>query len=102
VKAVGYIILTFKFFKENNTWVGICEEFGTSAFGDNIDDVQVQLKELTLLHLNTLERVGERGRVFKENKIKLFHGKPQREAKLKSCPIYPDAYIRHHIQPVGA
>jgi len=52
-----FIILTEKYSKEDDKWVGICEE---------------HLKEAVLLHLNTLEELGERERFFKENDIKVY------------------------------
>ena len=95
----GYVVLTCKFHKEGPQWVGLCEELGTSAFAPTIEDAQKDLKELVLLHLNTLEKVGERERFFTENKIKLRPAKPREPIAIK---VYPkqNNYVAPCIYPV--
>lgn len=68
-----FIILTLIFSKENEQWVGICEELGVSQFGDSYEETKKDLCEAVLLHLNTLEDLGERERFFKENNIKVYN-----------------------------
>jgi len=100
MKAKGYIILTFRFTKEGDNWVGICEQLGTSAFDKSIEIASEKLRELTGLHLNTLEQIGERERVFRENGIKVFAQKPSND-KTVNCPIDPNALISHQVQTVS-
>jgi predicted RNase H-like HicB family nuclease len=96
----GYVILTCKFRKEGKQWVGLCEELGTSAFASTFEEVQERLKEAISLHLNTLERVGERARFFKENNIKLYAAKP-REPVCRTVEAVSDSFIAPCVYPVG-
>ncbi|OGU72340.1 MAG: hypothetical protein A2V93_01625 [Ignavibacteria bacterium RBG_16_34_14] len=68
-----FIILTMIFSKEDDQWVGLCEELGVSQFGDSYEEAKEHLNEAVLLHLNTLEDLGESERFFKENNIKVYH-----------------------------
>lgn len=68
----GYVRLTCKFHKETRKWVAVCDELGTSTFGRTLDEAGHRLEEAMILHLNTLEDVGERERFFRENNI-VFH-----------------------------
>lgn len=44
--------------QEAGQWVGVCEEFGTSAFSDTLARAQVELREALELQLNEVERLG--------------------------------------------
>jgi predicted RNase H-like HicB family nuclease len=92
MERLGYVILTCKYHKEGQKWVGVCEELGTSTFADTFEDVQDRLQEAIALHLSTLERVGERERFFKENKIKLYLVKPK-EPVCKTVRAASDTYV---------
>lgn len=74
----GYVILTCKFHKEHRSWIGFCEELGTSTFGRTLDETEDRLKEAMALHLNTLDDVGEIKRFFEENKIRFYTYKPDK------------------------
>ncbi len=67
-----YFYLTARFYRDKedkSVWIGECVELSTSTYGDSIEEVQVELKELVALHLQTLEKIGERERFFKEHNI---------------------------------
>jgi len=81
-----YIILTCKYSKEGNKWVGIAEELGTSMFGRTLDKAKLRLEEAVELHLNTLERVGERTRFFAENNIVVYHTRPRKRISVSMLP----------------
>lgn len=74
---VGYIALTCEFYREGSKWVANCLELGTSTFGRSLPDAKKKLDEAIELHLNTLEKVGERKRFFSENKIVFHHARPR-------------------------
>ncbi|MBN2621378.1 hypothetical protein JXB22_09860 [candidate division WOR-3 bacterium] len=102
MKSAGYIIVTVKFSKEGRRWVAYCEELGTSTFGHSLPEAQSKLKEAILLHLNTLEKVGERERFFKDNKITMYHNKPKNTEVTVCAPLYKKTYIRSFVQPIHA
>ena len=68
-EPAGYVDLTLKFEFEEEQWVGVCLELGTSTFGDSLTEVQDSLAELVIEHLNLLETAGERERFFEEHDI---------------------------------
>jgi predicted RNase H-like HicB family nuclease len=74
----GYVILTCKYHKEDRSWVGVCDELGTSTFGKTLDEAEEKLRESIMLHLVTLEEVGERERFFKENNVQFYARKPHK------------------------
>ena len=97
----GYIILTYKFQKEGRRWTAYCDELGTATFGRSLPEADRKLSEAVLLHLNTLEEVGERGRFFQEHNIEFHLTKPKKDIQV-SLPASSDAFIHTHIQPIRA
>ncbi len=72
----GFAVFTLAFHKEGPLWVGDCLELGTATDGRSLDSVERELVKLVVLHLNGLEDVGERERVFSERGIKLYTDYP--------------------------
>jgi predicted RNase H-like HicB family nuclease len=72
-----FVILTCVFRKDGKWVTAECQELGTAAFGRNIDEAERRLREAILLHLNTLEDVGERARFFREHKIRVHTDYPE-------------------------
>ena len=66
------VILTFEFHKEGGLWLGHCRELGTATDGRFLDKVEDELTELVLLHLDGLDDIGERERVFQERGIRVY------------------------------
>ena len=92
--ASGYVILTLTFSREDEQWIGECEELGVGTFGDNLDAVRAELEELVQLDLDGLETIGERERFFAEHGIELFpidEPAPRREYSLQpdGCLLEP-------------
>ena len=53
-----YIInLTLNYYQEAGQWIGFCEELGTSAFADDLEQTQAELREAVELQLNGVERI---------------------------------------------
>ena len=50
----GYAVLTCSFHKEGRTWVGVCNELGTSAYAPRLEQARDQLLEAILLHLDAI------------------------------------------------
>lgn len=99
-KAKGYITLTFEFYKEGKKWVSTCVELGTSTFGRSILDAERKLDEAVMLHLNTLEEVGERERFFKEHNI-AFQSSKHLSPELCVYPTRADAFVKPRIKLIG-
>ncbi len=95
----GYVVLTLKFHKVDRRWTAYCEELGTATFGRSLSEAEKRLKEMVLLHLNTLEEVGECDRFFKEHGIQLHHTKPKKDIKV-SLPLETSVFVKPYIQPI--
>jgi len=89
-----YIVLTCSFHQEGKNWVGVCNELGTSTFAHSLDEVKDKLGEAIELHINTLEKVGERERFFKENNIVVHNTRPR-----KNIPVSMPADSNYFISP---
>jgi predicted RNase H-like HicB family nuclease len=99
VKSTEYVIFTLKFQKQGRRWTAYCEELGTATFGRSLPEADQRLKEAILLHLNTLEDVGERERFFKENNIEIFHGRPR--ANVTVClPVNQEVFVEPFVQAI--
>ena len=81
---VGSVTLTFRFTKEENKWVGVCVELGTSTFGSNFERVAADLETLVAEHLDLLEEAGERENFFIENGIEENPAEPDLERLRRS------------------
>jgi len=78
----GYIIVTLRIWEENNHFVSECPELDVASCGDTIDEALDNIKEATLLYINTIEEQGERQRIFHERNIRLHHVEPPESRKI--------------------
>jgi predicted RNase H-like HicB family nuclease len=99
VKTSGYVVLTLKFQQKGRRWTAYCDELGTATFGRSLPEASKRLKEAVLLHLNTLEDVGERARFFKEHNIILHHDKPKEDITV-CVPANREVFVEPLIQAV--
>ena len=99
MKTRGYVVLTLKFHKQGRRWTALCEELGTATFGRSLPEADQRLKEAILLHISTLEDVGERERFFKEHNIQLHQDKP-RDNITVCLPINKEIFIEPLVQAV--
>jgi predicted RNase H-like HicB family nuclease len=97
VKTRGYVVLTLKFHKQGRRWTALCEELGTATFGRSLPEADQRLKEAILLHINTLDDVGERESFFKEHNIQLHQDKP-RDNITVCLPINKEIFIEPLVQ----
>ena len=95
----GYVGLTFKFCKLDRRWTVCCEELGTATFGRSLPEADRKIKEAVLLHLNTLEEVGERKRFFQEHNIEFHHTRPKKDITV-SLPPKTSVFFEPYIQPI--
>lgn len=85
----GFVVVTLAFHREGRGWVGVCEELGTSAYGRTLDRTRVELEDLVLLHLNTLEQEGEHERFFAENGMRFYRDEPPQEVSVRPTEVKP-------------
>ena len=93
----GYVILTFEFHRVGRRWTAYCQELGTATFGRSLPEADNRIKEAVLLHLNTLESVGERERFFKENNIEFHPDRPRKNITV-CVPPRTSTFIEPHVQ----
>jgi len=86
VGVTGYVVLTLEFRRVGRRWTAYCKELGTAAFGRSLPEADKRIKEAVLLHLNTLEDVGERQRFFRENNIEFHHTRPRKNITVRVSP----------------
>lgn len=76
VAEAGYITLTLTVSREGKQFVSRCPELGTASCGDTFDEALANIEEATREYLNTIERLGERQRIFAEKGIVLRKRRP--------------------------
>jgi len=82
----GYIEVTFRIHQENSHFVSACPELDVASCGDTIDEALKNIREATLLYLNTIEEQGERQRIFHEKRITLHHKEPPERKRVEVKP----------------
>jgi len=100
VSIAGYVVLTVIFRKVGRRWTAYCEELGTATFGRSLTEAEKRIKEAIVLHLNTLEEVGERERFFKEHDIEFYHTRP-RQSITVCLPPTEEVFVQPYIQPIA-
>jgi len=93
------------FFQEegDSRWLAECRELGTASYGDTPEEARERIVEAIELHLNALERYGERERFFAERGIKMLShevsrkgGASQREHRIDASDdprVFSQPYI---------
>ena len=93
--AQAVVILTFAYRKDGRRWTGECLELGTATYGRTLEQVHRELTELVELHLEVLERAGERERFFEEHGIRLYRA-GERPARVQATlPVDDDGTFVH-------
>jgi predicted RNase H-like HicB family nuclease len=90
-RIMSFVVLTFRFEREESEWLGECVELGTCTWASTLEEVQVELKDLVTLHLNVLEKAGEREPFFLEQGIKLYQEDKEGNSWSWSSPVYADS-----------
>ena len=76
-----YIInLTLNYCQEARQWTGCCEELGTSAFADDLEQTQAELREAVELQLNGVERITDVRDYLVDNEVVIQPVKLSRQA----------------------
>ena len=74
------IKLTFAYHEEEGQWVGFCEELGTSAFADDLEQTKVEIREAVELQLNGVERITDVRGYLADNQVVIQPVKLSRQA----------------------
>lgn len=53
------IELTLLYYFESGQWIGVCDELGTSAFADSLEQMKTELRDAVALQLNEMERIAD-------------------------------------------
>ena len=81
--TAGYILLTFRVYHEGKQWVSECLELGTTSCGESIEEALENVKDATLLYLQTIEANGTKQRIFRERNIRVLSGEPPELAEIR-------------------
>ena len=95
----GYIVLTMEFRKEADVWSGVCKELGTAADGDTFEEAISNLKEMVLLHLDTLSGVGECRRFLDEHGVPILKEESMEPTSIE-IPPNPEYFINRQNIPL--
>ena len=68
----GEVMLTFVVEKDGELYASRCVELGTVSCGDSTTEALTNIQEAVTVHLNALEEVNERARLFAEKGITLL------------------------------
>ena len=102
-EPLRYVDLTLKYVFEEEQWVGVCLELSTSTFADTLQEVQNNLTQLVVEHLNLLEDAGERERFFEEHDISCHAFKPDSVSvtlPLQNQPGHASAFYQAQSLPI--
>ena len=76
VEIVGEIDLTLQVEKDGDQFASTCVELGTVSCGDTFVEAVYNICDAVYVHLNALERVGQRTKVFQEKGINIRQPTP--------------------------
>lgn len=97
----GYVLLTFRVYPERAQWVSECAELGTASCGDSIEEALANIKDATVLYLNTIEGNGSREKVFRQRGIKVVAGEPPGAAEVRGR-ARPNELLTAYVHPIAA
>ncbi len=64
---------------EADQWVGVCEQLGTPAFAETLEQVRLELQDAVQLQLNEVERLTDVREYLEESGVSIFpviHAEP--------------------------
>lgn len=97
-----YAILTVSITKEDGQWAALCDELGTTAVGDTLDEAVKAIREMVILDLNSMEELGMRADFFKKHGIALHRTQPSRPPKRRTVSVRMNEFVTQFMQPVPA
>ena len=94
----GFITLTLRVTEEGKRFLSRCLELETASFGGSFEEALANIKEATLEYLNTIERLGQRQRIFKERGIAIRKMRPP--IVKKEYELRPGTFVGPYITKV--
>ncbi len=97
----GYILLTLRAYPEGKQWVSECLELGTTSCGASIEEALENVKDATLLYLQTIDANETRERIFEEKRIRVLSGDPPALAEVRGR-ARPNEVLSPYVHKVSA
>lgn len=98
----GFAVVTLVFRNVgNDMWTGECRELGTATDGAGLTQVDAELIDLVVLHLNALEQAGERERFFEKHGIRFYSADLAPTVIQFQMPLDEDAFVHPHKVPLA-
>jgi len=95
-----YVVLTLEVRREDAQFASYCRELKTASCGETFEEAVSNLEDAVVLHLNSLERLGERRRVFRECNIRPRTYRAAERVVPVKRPVYNDAWTTTHRVPI--
>ena len=96
-QLMGFIEVAFIASEEEGGYVSTCPDLGIASQGETVDEAFENIKDATLVYLNTIEQLGERERVFKERHIKIHRHEPKGS---KTLTLEPSQFASLFVAPI--
>ena len=64
------VLLTLELTQEDDVWVGTCNELGTSAYADSLEELRGEIADALALQLNEATRLGFLDEYIKERNVR--------------------------------
>jgi len=96
--AIGFVALTLEVSREGRSFVSRRLELGTASRGDTFEEALANVKDATLMYLSTIERLGERPRIFQEKGIVVRRTRPSRLKR--AYEVHPDAFVGPYVAKI--
>jgi predicted RNase H-like HicB family nuclease len=75
-EPIGFIVVSLVASEEEGGYASVCPELGIASQGETAEEAIANLRDATLVFLNTIEQLGQRERVFKERHIRIHSQEP--------------------------
>ncbi len=93
--------MTLRAYPEGKQWVSECLELGTASCGDTIEEALENVKDATMLYLQTIETNGTRERIFRERGVRVLSGDPPALAEVHGR-ARPNEVLSPYVHKVPA
>lgn len=85
--AVEALTLTLLIDQEDQRWVGVCHELGTSAYSATLESALEELKEAVALQLNEMDRLGHLEAYLRDRHVQVSEVATQAEGEWAAASV---------------